>query len=107
MTIGEYINNHPEKTYSIEYYFEYYCKNCRKSWIEIDNEYSLKNVRASDIGITDYDWIFDLDIGEFSGTKITEVSGTKITIIDENDPECICEDCRQTEWKKIIEEYEE
>ena len=36
MTIGEYIKQQPETTFSIEYYFENYCKECGKSWLELD-----------------------------------------------------------------------
>ena len=91
MTIGEYIKQQPETIFSIEYYFENYCKECGKSWLELDEEYSFDLV-AADIGETGYDWIFEnFDTDD----RCVEITETKITItVEDTTGECICDDCK-------------
>lgn len=69
ITIGQLLRQNSQKTFQIHFYWEHYCSECKKQWVELDEEYSL-NVSANDIGNTGYDWIFDEHITSVDETTI-------------------------------------
>lgn len=85
MTIGEYISQYPDDTFSIEYYFDTWCEKCHTSSLNLDEEYSF-DVVSSDIGNTGYDWIFDINI------DICTISDKVIKIVVE-DTTIACDSC--------------
>ena len=90
MTIGEYIKQYPETTFSLEYFFESQCSECHNFFLNMDEEYSFDLV-AADIGKTGYDWIFEaFDIDD----SRVEIKDTKITITVEDTEKYICDDCK-------------
>lgn len=63
MLLLDFLKENSDKEYDIQYYFEYYCKCCKKTFAEIDEEYSFENISIYNIEeLDDYEWILDENI---------------------------------------------
>lgn len=103
MTLGEYIKQQPETTFSIEYYFESYCRVCHENFLNLDEEYSFDLV-ASDIGKTGYDWIFE--VFDTDDSRV-EINGTTITITVDDPEPYVCDECEKRENEEYFDEVED
>ena len=90
MTLGDYIKQYPGKVFSIEYYFENYCSECHKYFLEIDQEYSF-DCTAADVGHTGYDWIFDIFA---PGDPEVDIVDNLIKIVYPSVEDYTCESCK-------------